>query len=133
VGPQVTGEQRTTTVSNGQSSCRMRWLWTHTPRPGRSPIRFHTAEATGPYRAPAFSRNVRFIRDDPEGGEGPGGVAGVVSDSVVNGHQAKLLLSGISDPATLENLSCLIGQAEYRRALRQPGQGLGQRHHHRRR
>jgi hypothetical protein len=29
-------------------------------------------------RAPAFCRNVRFIEGDPEGGEGSGGVAGVV-------------------------------------------------------
>jgi hypothetical protein len=44
LGPQVTGEQRTTTVSHGSSSCRMRWLWRQSPKPGRSPIRFPTAE-----------------------------------------------------------------------------------------
>jgi type IV secretion system protein VirD4 len=38
---------------------------------------------------------------------------GPLADSVVNGHRAKLLLPGISDPATLEYLSRLIGQTEY--------------------
>jgi type IV secretion system protein VirD4 len=38
---------------------------------------------------------------------------GPLADSVVNGHRAKLLLPGISDPATLEYLSRLIGKAEY--------------------
>jgi hypothetical protein len=39
---------------------------------------------------------------------------GPLADSVVNGHRAKLLLPGISDPATLEYLFRLIGRAEYR-------------------
>ncbi len=38
---------------------------------------------------------------------------GPLADNVVNGHRAKLLLPGISDPATLEYLSRLIGQTEY--------------------
>jgi type IV secretion system protein VirD4 len=38
---------------------------------------------------------------------------GALADNVVNGHRAKLLLPGISDPATLEYLSRLIGQTEY--------------------
>jgi type IV secretion system protein VirD4 len=38
---------------------------------------------------------------------------GTLADNVVNGHRAKLLLPGISDPATLEYLSRLIGQTEY--------------------
>jgi type IV secretion system protein VirD4 len=38
---------------------------------------------------------------------------GALGDNVVNGHRAKLLLPGISDPATLEYLSRLIGQTEY--------------------
>ncbi len=38
-----------------------------------------------------------------------------LADSVVNGHRAKLLLPGLSDPATLEYMSRLIGQAEYSR------------------
>ncbi len=40
---------------------------------------------------------------------------GPLADSVVNGHRAKLLLPGLSDPGTLEYLSRLIGQAEYAR------------------
>ncbi len=38
---------------------------------------------------------------------------GALGDNVVNGHRAKLLLPGISDPATLEYVSRLIGQTEY--------------------
>ena len=38
---------------------------------------------------------------------------GPLADNVVNGHRAKLLLPGISDPATLEYVSRLIGQTEY--------------------
>jgi type IV secretion system protein VirD4 len=38
---------------------------------------------------------------------------GPLADNVVNGHRAKLLLPAISDPATLEYLSRLIGQTEY--------------------
>lgn len=38
---------------------------------------------------------------------------GPLADNVVNGHRAKLLLPGLSDPATLEYLSRLIGQTEY--------------------
>lgn len=48
---------------------------------------------------------------------------GQLADSVVNGHRAKLLLPGISDPDTLEYLSRLIGQAEYMR--RSVSRGLG--------
>jgi type IV secretion system protein VirD4 len=36
-----------------------------------------------------------------------------LADTVVNGHRAKLLLPGISDPATLDYMSRLIGQTEY--------------------
>jgi type IV secretion system protein VirD4 len=38
---------------------------------------------------------------------------GLLADNVVNGHRAKLLLPGLSDPATLEYVSRLIGQTEY--------------------
>lgn len=38
---------------------------------------------------------------------------GPAAASVVNGHRAKLLLPGLSDPATLEHVSRLIGQTEY--------------------
>jgi type IV secretion system protein VirD4 len=50
---------------------------------------------------------------------------GPLADSVVNGHRAKLLLPGISDPATLEYLSRLIGQAEYLRRSVSRGRSWG--------
>jgi len=33
--------------------------------------------------------------------------------SVVNNHRAKVFLSGIADPQTLEHASCLVGEAEH--------------------
>ena len=37
---------------------------------------------------------------------------GAKAATVVNNHRAKLFLSGIADPATLEHASTLIGEAE---------------------
>jgi type IV secretion system protein VirD4 len=50
---------------------------------------------------------------------------GPLADNVVNGHRAKLLLPGISDPATLEYVSRLIGQTEYTHQSVSRGQRSG--------
>ncbi len=50
---------------------------------------------------------------------------GTLADNVVNGHRAKLLLPGLSDPATLEYVSRLIGQTEYTHQSVSRGRGSG--------